>query len=154
MDNDVENNDLAIDNTAIKHVKNIVEKEKDLNSMPNPMEEPPTTKYNMTDVVDDQPDFRISNNTTLSTLTTPTATSSPETEVLTPNKRSMRFCMLVDKYILSKTELYGYMATQIAQARYIPTQIVELVLTQVMLKVAIKMWGKRAMAAAKAEMKQ
>ena len=86
MDNDVANNDLAIDDTAIKHVKNIVEKEKDLNSMPNPMEEPPTTKYNMTDVVDDQPDFRISNNTTLSTLTTPTATSSPETEVLTPNK--------------------------------------------------------------------
>ena len=51
-------------------------------------------------------------------------------------------------------ELYGYVATQIAQARYTPTQIVELILTQVMLKAAIKMWGKRAMAAAKAEMKQ
>jgi hypothetical protein len=48
---------------------------------------------------------------------------------------------------------YQYNATQVTKIDYHP-EIVELILMQVTLKAAIKMWGQDATNAAKAEMKQ
>jgi hypothetical protein len=52
-----------------------------------------------------------------------------------------------------KGKTYGYTAAQILSTEFEP-QIIEMVLTQLTLKAAIKMWGNEAMHAAEAEMKQ
>ena len=54
-----------------------------------------------------------------------------------------------------KGQAYGYSAAQIELGEHqFPPQVVELVLTQLMLKAAMKMWGNNATIAAEAEMKQ
>ena len=52
-----------------------------------------------------------------------------------------------------KCNTYEYAATQIALSKYNP-QIVEMILTQLTLKVAIKMWGDKATATVKVELLQ
>jgi hypothetical protein len=52
-----------------------------------------------------------------------------------------------------KGKTYGYTAAQISSTKFEP-QIIEMVLTQLTLKAAIKIWGNKATHAAEAEMKQ
>ena len=69
-------------------------------------------------------------------------------------RRSSRATKAVQSYIPSmKGKAYGYSAAQIESIEHDP-RVVELVLTQLTLKAAIKMWGNEATHAAEAEMKQ
>ena len=69
-------------------------------------------------------------------------------------RRSSRATKTVQSYIPSMTgKAYGYSAAQVESIEHDP-RVVELILTQLTLKAAIKMWGNEATHAAKAEMKQ
>ena len=69
-------------------------------------------------------------------------------------RRSSRATKAIQPYIPSmKGKSYGYSAAQVESIEHDP-RIVELILTQLTLKAAIKMWGNEATHAAEAEMKQ
>ena len=110
---------------------------------------------------DDGPDFEPTrdNPTPVKTAVQPTPTATaPISGTTAPTaagtRRSTRTKSAVKSYVPSMTgKSYGYSATQISNMEHDP-RVVELILTQLTLKAAIKMWGDEAKIAAEAEMKQ
>jgi hypothetical protein len=92
-----------------------------------------------------------------SSVETATAQSVSQTKATRPvaaMQRPTRACNPVKSYVPSMSgKTYEYATTQLALTTHHP-QIVEMILSQLMLKAAINKWGKRAETAAVAEMKQ
>jgi len=146
----------AIEDTAVEDCnKNETDgKMNDRINLPDTHRDPPIVDDRGNDIGNDlNPEFDDSGVTTKErsnerTIPTPRKPKLP-TETVVP-EQSKRIWKEVQKYVPSmKGKTYGYTAAQISSTEFEP-QIIEMVLTQLTLKAAIKMWGNEA----EAEMKQ
>ena len=110
----------------------------------------PSTNDATPDETTDPPSFEP---TSPNESTNTASTNEPTTTAISP-QRPTRARKQVKNYIPTmKGKSYEYGATQLSSTTHHP-QIVEMILTQLTLKAAIKKWGVRAESAAVAEMKQ
>ena len=126
----------------------------DLTNMPAPPEVDTTESNDMMEA--NTPTFESTDEPESKEAPIPEATPAPPTA--TNRERPSRTRKQVQSYVpLMTGKSYQYAATQIAykeMLQHVPSEVVELILTQLTLKAAIKLWGKRATVAAEAEMKQ
>ena len=140
---------IAIEDTAVEETKETNGKMNDLINMPETVDAP---------LVDDsgtefEPTLDEPTAPTIPAMA-PEVVTSESIEVMKSPQRLMRTRKQVQKYVPAmKGKSYEYTATQISSTEFEP-QILEMVLTQLTLKAAIKLWGNDATSAAEAEMKQ